>query len=169
MTQTTNQECMVKQLKQIEREITAKYDHDVFQDVCVRLLRQKGFDWSRDNGPLVWQAAKQASIDRYRRARHMTSACSIDSVASPDKGSGHDPINNAIETEAAELVQSKVRALPPKYRNVVLSSLGGATPQQIASSENVSVETVKTRLRRAKQILRNDLQLQSLAESSLVA
>ena len=169
MTQAAKHECMVKQLTQIEREVTAKYGHDVFQDVCVRLLRQKALDWSRDNSPLVWQAAKQASIDQYRRAERMISACSIDSLASPDKGSGNDPIKNAIETETAEIVQFKVRALPPKYRDVVLSSLSGATPQQIADYENVSAETVKTRLRRAKQILRNDLLLQSLAKSSLVA
>jgi RNA polymerase sigma-70 factor (ECF subfamily) len=87
---------------------------------------------------------------RGRRASHEGRAPRKDPVSSPP--------DDIARLEAQRQVVDATLALAPLYREVVVRRyLDGKSPRQIARELGVPVATVKTRLKRALQMLRGDL------------
>jgi len=72
----------------------------------------------------------------------------------------HDTPHAALQRkELKELIEQAIRQLPPDYRIVaVLRDLQGLSYSEIASAADLSVEVVKTRLARARGMLRQRLE-----------
>lgn len=71
---------------------------------------------------------------------------------------GRDPERHMFEGEMKELLESAVDALPGDYRaTFVLREVEGLSTAETAESLGVSEDVVKTRLHRARALLRRDL------------
>jgi RNA polymerase sigma-70 factor (ECF subfamily) len=69
-----------------------------------------------------------------------------------------DPEEQAATTEARTLLETAIRALPEAYRSVfVLREVEALSTAETAACLEVTEETVKTRLHRARALLREDL------------
>lgn len=69
-----------------------------------------------------------------------------------------EPEQQLLQKEMTELVQRQVRALPQKYRTVVyLYYSAGLKYKEIAECLHIPESTVKSRMRKAKSILKKKL------------
>lgn len=99
---------------------------------------------------LLRTAAHRTARERRRHVRgyyadHVASSTSVDG-----------------ELESRELMdaihRTSMNALPPTLRRVILALLSGQTTAEIARAERVSQITVRTRLLRARMLLRRELE-----------
>ena len=66
-----------------------------------------------------------------------------------------DPEQQAMTGELQQIVEEEIMALPEHYRSVLmLRQIEGLSTEETADSLNLSVDVVKTRLRRARVMLR---------------
>jgi RNA polymerase sigma-70 factor, ECF subfamily len=105
--------------------------------------------------------AINAALARSRQHRRLTE---LDADERPDhapnslKSAGPNPEQQAMETEIRALLESAVDRLPEAYRCVfVLRAIEGMTTPQTAECLELSQETVKIRMHRARATLRRDL------------
>ncbi|HSS94898.1 MAG TPA: sigma-70 family RNA polymerase sigma factor [Candidatus Dormibacteraeota bacterium] len=127
--------------------------YDLTQEIFVKLFRNLGrYDSERPFEPWFWKLAANTTIN-YRRKRVPlpTDQSAEQGAGGPDSpGSGHDP---ALVDALAQL--------DPAYRLPILLHYYADLPlQQVAQSLNLTVPAIKSRLHRARALLRN-----SLAES----
>jgi RNA polymerase sigma-70 factor (ECF subfamily) len=127
--------------------------YDLTQEIFVKLFRNLGrYDSERPFEPWFWKLAANTTIN-YRRKRVPlpTDQSAEQATGGPDSpGSGHDP---ALVDALAQL--------DPAYRLPILLHYYADLPlQQVAQSLNLTVPAIKSRLHRARALLRN-----SLAES----
>jgi RNA polymerase sigma-70 factor (ECF subfamily) len=72
--------------------------------------------------------------------------------------SGHDPEQATAAAEVRRALDRAIRALDPKYREVLLlRDVEGLTAPEVARVLGLRVETVKTRLHRARLALRREI------------
>jgi len=77
----------------------------------------------------------------------------------PDASAGHDPAHSLEKRELRKRVEQAIDRLPDDYRVVVvLRDLNGLSYQEIADATGLSMEVVKTRLARARGMLRRSLE-----------
>jgi RNA polymerase sigma-70 factor (ECF subfamily) len=131
--------------------------YDLTQEIFVKLFRNLArYDSERPFEPWFWKLAANTTIN-YRRKRVPlpTDQPAEQGAAGPDSpGSGHDP---ALVDALAQL--------DPAYRLPILLHYYADLPlQQVAQSLNLTVPAIKSRLHRARALLRN-----SLAESEEAA
>ncbi|HZS54113.1 MAG TPA: RNA polymerase sigma factor [Bryobacteraceae bacterium] len=83
------------------------------------------------------------------------------------KSSEPDPEQQTLNSEAVSLLERAVEALPELYRCVfILREIENMSTAETAACLELTEETVKVRLLRARQILRNDLYARAGATSS---
>ena len=71
-----------------------------------------------------------------------------------------NPEETFLQKEMTELVQRQVQALPDKYRTVIyLYYSAGLKIREIADCLQISENTVKSRMRKAKDILKTKLEV----------
>lgn len=92
------------------------------------------------------------TIDRFE-----TSEAASDNVLSfPNRSGGDDPADVAARAQLRHLLERAVDGLPEAFRMVyLLREIEGCTVQETATTLGLRVETVKTRLHRARRLLRN--------------
>ena len=72
--------------------------------------------------------------------------------------STEEPEQQLLQKEMTEIVQRQVQALPQKYRTIVyLYYSAGLKFKEIAECLHIPESTVKSRMRRAKSILKKEL------------
>jgi RNA polymerase sigma-70 factor (ECF subfamily) len=127
--------------------------HDLTQEIFVKLFRNLArFDAERPFEPWFWKLAANTTIN-YRRKRvplptDQSADQGINTTASPSPA--HDPV----------LVDALAQ-LDPAYRLPILLHYYADLPlEQVARSLNLTIPATKSRLHRARALLRN-----SLAES----
>jgi RNA polymerase sigma-70 factor (ECF subfamily) len=106
--------------------------------------------------------AVHESLARARRRGRMVE---IDSMSENDEeragalpAGGPDPEQQALSAELRRLLESAIDALPESYRSVfVLREAEGLSTAETADCLELSEETVKTRLHRARGLLREHL------------
>jgi RNA polymerase sigma-70 factor (ECF subfamily) len=128
----------------------------------------KGFRGEASLGTWIYRIATNAAIDRLRTGT-FGKAAQVTSISDAliDGSYGTAPANLAgnkaepsaeasfIRSEMNECIKAFVDALPERYRLVVvLSELEGLKNREIAEILDVSVDTVKIRLHRARRELR---------------
>ncbi|MCS6862829.1 MAG: sigma-70 family RNA polymerase sigma factor [Abditibacteriales bacterium] len=140
---------------------------DITQEVFVRAYRSRE-TFRGECSYLTWlyRIAINLCIDRARdRQRRLEDAISLDAPSDDEDGLGWEPSDwsqdPCRELERAELrdrVQQSVRTLPDKLRSVVvLYFMQGLSYEEIASTLDCSIGTVKSRLFNAKARLARKL------------
>ena len=74
------------------------------------------------------------------------------------RSSGPDPEQQALHGELRSLLESAIESLPPGYRSVlVLREVEGLSTAETAECLDLTEDAVKTRLHRARALLREEL------------
>jgi RNA polymerase sigma-70 factor (ECF subfamily) len=125
--------------------------HDLAQEIFVKLYRNLGrFDSERPFEPWFWKLAANTTIN-YRRKRVPLPTEQPIEIADPDT----DPTTLLRHDPA--LVQA-LSQLDPAYRMPVLLHYYADLPlEQVATTLNLTVPAIKSRLHRARAQLRNHL------------
>jgi RNA polymerase sigma-70 factor (ECF subfamily) len=125
---------------------------DLTQEIFVKLYRNLDrFDQTRPFEPWFWKLAANTAIN-YRRKRVPTpSDRSADDAAAAPERAQHDPV----------LVEA-LAELDPSYRMpLLLHYYADLSLEQVALTLNLTIPAIKSRLHRARALLRN-----ALAESA---
>jgi RNA polymerase sigma-70 factor, ECF subfamily len=132
---------------------------DVVQHVWTRVCEQLGslVEPTRWRGWL-YTMARNAAIDAGQKAardrKRQTSVDSLDRLG--DRQS--DPAQSVMQTEQHRRVLNAIRGLPPIYREpFLLRHLEDWSYAQIGEALSLPVDTVETRLVRARRLLRSAL------------
>jgi RNA polymerase sigma-70 factor (ECF subfamily) len=103
--------------------------------------------------------AVHEALARARSRRPAASVLPIDEMAMDDAASTQpNPEHQAFAGELRRMLESAVDALPQDYRVVfMLRQIEGLSTQETADSLEINEDTVKTRLHRARALLREEL------------
>jgi RNA polymerase sigma factor (sigma-70 family) len=116
---------------------------------------------------------RNAGIDQTRQKKKHNLAFSIDSLTNPtddnkyqemyieDKSS--DIMQNYERKELMQAIQKEISKMPEELKLVFIPFVKGLTYEEISQETNVTLATVRARVHRAKQILRNNENLENLA------
>lgn len=123
--------------------------YDCAQDTFLKVLTQLDrFDPARPAplGAFIIRIARNTCIDRSRAARHRVAAIDVDRLETPaDDGD-------------AEAIRAAVLALPDDQRAAIALRIWGELDyQEIADIEGVPIGTIRSRLARARDALREAL------------
>jgi RNA polymerase sigma-70 factor, ECF subfamily len=129
---------------------------DVMQHAYVQAYAHLGqFEGRARFSTWLTRIALYEALARVRKSRRAPGGREqADDVRSP----GPDPEQQALHGEARALLESTIAALPPAYRAVfVLRDVEGMDTAETAECLEVSADVVKTRLHRARALLRHAL------------
>ena len=144
---------------------------DVMQDALLKTYRHV----SQIREPLafrtwLYRTVRNACLIKRRRRRGEPARLdSIDQASSTDQNAGHSakevadagkpPDQLAIDARTNQRLAAALQALPPKYRViVVLREVEGLSTQDVAEVLGLTTANVKTRLHRARMMLRSQLE-----------
>jgi len=130
---------------------------DVLQDICVRVITK--IDTLREPERfrpwLAVMARRQALRHRQRKAQR-PAPLSEDLVQLKGDEKAQQLLENLEQKEQYQQITEAVRALPEKYRQVlVLEYSGDLTYGQIAEILDIPITTVQIRLVRARRMIRD--------------
>lgn len=140
---------------------------DVVQDVLARMVA--GLDDLRDTERLnawAYRIARNAIIDEYRRRPRQPAsldAIAVREPATPDVTASH--VLAAEQVELVDCLRPMVEVLDDPYRQALtLTAFDGLTDAAAAHHAGVSLPAMKSRVRRARRQLREQLTACCLAE-----
>jgi RNA polymerase sigma factor (sigma-70 family) len=131
---------------------------ELVQETYLEAMRRpEGWDASRPLLPwLLGILLRRQRAARRRRAEQRGREQELGLAAEPALDA--DPLHAAEERELAERLDAALRALPETYRDsLTLRLVHGLEPVQIAHALGRPLETVRTQLRRGKELLREAL------------
>lgn len=109
--------------------------------------------------PWLYRLARNAAIDAGRDVTRRRQRAQAFAEEPPEKTLPIRPDQNLIEQEQSREILSAIKALPALYREpFVLRHLNGWKYQQIADAMDMPIDSVETRLVRARRLLRKALQ-----------
>lgn len=140
---------------------------DVVQEAYVHAYANIG-GFRGESSLATWLAriALNEAYGRLRRRRQSMDIEQVDAVLQapdrvvpfPNRGGGEDPAAAAAREQLRRMLEHAVDALPEAFRIVfVLREIEGCTVEETADTLGLRSETVKTRLHRARRLLRNAL------------
>lgn len=127
---------------------------DIGQEVFLSVYKSiRNYDLSKGVPFSAWLfvVARNRCISELRKARRP--CVSIEDGLDP-AAREKLPEQKLIDDERLEAIRSSLRQLPEPYRNTIFQSLSGASLNEIASFEGISTGTVKSRLFRARKMIR---------------
>lgn len=139
---------------------------DLAQETFLRAFRALDtFDQSRPFGPWLYRIATNLSINWVKRAQVSTVPLDVPSSTGETHGepiqipdSSSEPAVRFLEAEMQAWLRHEILMLPPDYRAVVeLRHFQELSYEEIAETLNLPLGTVKTRLFRARRLLRDRL------------
>ncbi len=141
------------------RRMPADTAEDVAQAALIRVARAlPRIEPERAPDFVATVALNRLRSERQRRAREERRFVPLELADNVES-----PVNPADQVEyrdhAAIVRRASLAALPPELAEVVLGVLRGLRPSEIAVQQNVSPVTVRTRLQRARTLLRSELRL----------
>lgn len=124
---------------------------DIVQETFLKLYRNGAWEGIEDERAFLARAAWRLAVDRLRTRRGQPTA-----TDSPEPSA--TPEQAAILGNRTAIVHRLVDALPEELRQpLVLSSIDEMTSPQIASVLGIPEGTVRTRIMRAREILKQKL------------
>ena len=139
------------------RRIAPSVSEDLAQVALMRIVRAiDRIDPERADRYVMTVAHNLLRTEFRRRARDARRELPLDLASDIEA-----PIMLHVEVEQEELTRAIHRVsldtLPPSLREIVLSLLRGLTPAEIAEQEHLNPITIRTRLMRARALLRREL------------
>jgi len=149
----------------VTRLVGIKDADDVTQEVFVKVHQAlPNFKNESQLSTWIYQIATNTATDRFRSRAFQQDAATVyecdssHSAIHSCESSQSTPEDQIVRKEMSECIQSYVGVLKENYRVVlILSELEGFKNNEIASILGLSLETVKIRLHRAKEKLRQEL------------
>jgi len=125
---------------------------DVVQETFLRLFRSRAWQSMKDERAFLARTTYRLALDRLPKRAFDTLDTELPSL-SPG------PEQSAIDTNQDHIIHRLIDALPENLRQVlVLSAIEELNSRQIAAILNEPEGTIRTRLMRARQILREKLE-----------
>jgi RNA polymerase sigma-70 factor (ECF subfamily) len=130
---------------------------DAVQETFLKLYRNGGWKQAENEQAFLARAAWRVALDRRRAAKSAPGGVSPDSVPdleSPQPG----PESTLVDANQHAIVHAMIDALPEDLRlPLVLSASEELNSREIAAILGIPEGTVRTRLQRARQLLRQRL------------
>jgi RNA polymerase sigma-70 factor (ECF subfamily) len=135
--------------------------YDMAQEALIKVYRGiRTFKGQSAFSSWVYRLTVNTCLDGLRKRRKVPLSLDhvLESGASFETGTGDSPEQCALSLENAEDIQRAINSLSDDHRQVViLRDINGLTYEEIAYSLDISVGTVKSRLNRGRQRLREML------------
>ena len=134
---------------------------DCLQEAMLRVYRAIGsFKGQSSFSTWVYRITMNTCLDEMRRKKNRPST-SLDNLLdqgwSPSDG-GNAPERSAIQTETRKMLAGAIRELPEDMRSaIVLRDVQGYSYDEIAQMLDVNVGTIKSRISRGREKLREKL------------
>lgn len=132
---------------------------DVTQDTFVRVLRRRR-QWRQVRNPRAWLArtAWRLALDRYRQRRRLASVDHLPAAVAKLRADGASVEEIAANHQMAMLLETLIASLPAKLRApLVLSTVQEMSAADVAAVLRMPESSVRTRVHRARQLLREKL------------
>lgn len=139
---------------------------DLYQDTMLTLWEQADKLNKNDSlksyalsvSILIWRNKRRKFAWRHRIAAFESYEKHVENGFHMPGKSTEEPEQQLLQKEMTEIVQRQVQALPQKYRTIVyLYYSAGLKFKEIAECLHIPESTVKSRMRRAKSILKKEL------------
>ena len=134
---------------------------DLVQETYARALRAaQQFEPGSNLKAWLFRILRNAFIDRRRRSQREASlahAEDLDEEGQPAGSAAGELELDQIRALVTEDVSAAVHALPESFRTVILLDLEGMTEAEVANVLGCATGTVKSRLSRARAVLRERL------------
>lgn len=138
---------------------------DVVQDVYLKAFQSlASFRGESSLSTWLTRIAVNEALGRRRRRRRAPDECSLDVIdeqgeacvlTGPDMAIGANPENDASRAQVSRLLERAVDDLPEIFRTVfVMREIEDMSVEETACQLDILPETVKTRLHRARRLLR---------------
>lgn len=175
MTRDELDQCVVEYEKDVFsfcRYLTGNREdaNDLFQDTFLTFI-QKHKELDRDQNVKGYLLSIAIGINKNRirkiawRNRIAPSQAIMENDTPLDAIDEQTPLTKVLEDEQARLIKEMVRALPEKYKIVILLYyMEEQTTPQIASILKIPQGTVLSRLHQAKKILKKELMDQEIVD-----
>jgi len=152
-----------------------EYAEETLQDTFVNVYRKlKQFDGKSKFSTWIYSIVANNCLMKRRRSRLEASSVSLDAHGDlehgpvPEKGGAgvqplllsrsSSPLETAIRSELRERLDAAIQKLPVDFRLVfLLRDIEGRTAAETAKIMNLTIPAVKSRLRRARVFLREQL------------
>ena len=152
----------IRILRYLTRMVGAQDAEDLAQEVFIRAARS--YDDFRHEAKIetwLYRIATHVAVDRLRGTasrRETLLGQELDEVAADGQESVSSLEEKTLRRAANECIRNVIYGLPENYRTpLILSELEGFTNREIAEIMDVSLDTVKIRLHRAKEQLKQAL------------
>lgn len=149
-------------LRYLTRMVGAQDAEDLAQEVFIRAA--KAYDGFRHEAKIetwLYRIATHVAVDRLRGTasrRETLLGQELDEVAADGRETVSSLEEKTLRRAANECIRNVIYGLPENYRTpLILSELEGFTNREIAEIMDVSLDTVKIRLHRAKEQLKQAL------------
>lgn len=149
-------------LRYLTRMVGVQDAEDLAQEVFIRAA--KAYDDFRHEAKIetwLYRIATHVAVDRLRGTasrRETLLGQELDEVAADGRETVSTLEEKTLRRAANECIRNVIYGLPENYRTpLILSELEGFTNREIAEILDVSLDTVKIRLHRAKEQLRKAL------------
>ena len=149
-------------LRYLTRMVGAQDAEDLAQEVFIRAA--KAYDGFRHEAKIetwLYRIATHVAVDRLRGTalrRETMLGEELGEVAEDGREAGSTLEEKTLRRAANECIRNVIYGLPENYRTpLILSELEGFTNREIAEILDVSLDTVKIRLHRAKEKLKKAL------------
>ncbi len=132
---------------------------DAVQDALLKLYRGRAWMEMEDERAFLARTVWRVGLDRLGTAdaRAMRHADDVSGMELASKAKG--PEERAMETSERELMRKLIEDLPEEFRQpLVLSAIEGMRSSEVAVVMGIPEGTVRTRVLRAKQRLRDAFQ-----------
>lgn len=129
---------------------------DLTQEIFVRVLRR--LPEVRDHRRVVgwiFQIARNAVADHFRRSRPTTSVHEVDGHEDSSREAVGAVEEERLRDELTDYVRDVVKTLPPIYREaILLTEYEGMTQVELARHLGLGVSAAKSRVQRARAVVR---------------
>jgi RNA polymerase sigma-70 factor, ECF subfamily len=127
---------------------------DVVQECFLRLHRKRAWHGIKDERAYLARVVWRMARDRQRQPTREEGGIEMDSITATD----HSPEAAAVSQSTVHRIHRLIDALPEELRQpLVLSSIEEMTSAQIAAALGVPEGTVRTRIHRARALLKQKL------------